>query len=106
MFFRHFLTVALLACAFNVAALAPASHFSDHMVLQRGVEVPIWGKADAGAKVTVSFAGQTVSTQTGKDGNWRLTLKPLKASAKDRELTISSGGKKKVMKNVLVGEVW
>ena len=32
---------------------------SDHMVLQQGVEAPVWGWADAGEAVTVSFAGQT-----------------------------------------------
>jgi len=35
------------------------SVISDHMVLQRDMEVPIWGWASAGGKVTVSFAGQT-----------------------------------------------
>ena len=32
--------------------------FSDHMVLQRDQKVPVWGFADDGEKVTVSFAGQ------------------------------------------------
>ena len=29
--------------------------FGDHMVLQRGVEQPVWGRAEAGEKVTVSI---------------------------------------------------
>ncbi len=35
--------------------------FSDHMVLQQDAAVPIWGWADAGEKVEVSIAGQTMS---------------------------------------------
>lgn len=106
---RHFLSLAvatLLTCVSVSGAFEPAPHFSDHMVLQRGIEVPVWGTADAGAKVTVSFAGQTVNTKAGKDGQWRAFLKPLVASAKNREMTITSGKRKKVIRNVLVGEVW
>lgn len=36
-----------------------ASPFSDHMVLQREKPVAVWGWADAGESVTVSFAGQS-----------------------------------------------
>ena len=39
------------------------------MVLQRGLPVPVWGWADAGEKVSVSFAGQTKTANAGDDGN-------------------------------------
>ena len=32
--------------------------FGDHMVLQRGQPVPVWGWAQPGETVTVTFAGQ------------------------------------------------
>ena len=47
------------------AALAPAALFSDHCVLQRGKKVPVWGKTNPGAAVTVSFAGQEKSVVVG-----------------------------------------
>jgi len=76
-----------------------------HMVLQRGVECPIWGWADAGEKVTVTFAGQKQSATAGKDGKWSVKLTPLKASAKGRTLTVK--GKNTVkLADVVVGEVW
>lgn len=103
---RYSLFLAVVACTLNSFALEPASHFSDHMVLQRGADVPVWGTAQPSAQVTIAFAGQNVSTEADKDGQWRVSLKPLKASAKNRSMTISSGGKKKVITNVLVGEVW
>lgn len=50
------------------AALAPAALFSDHCVLQRGKKVPVWGKANPGAAVTVSFAGQEKTATANADG--------------------------------------
>src|SRR5208283_309894 len=41
--------------------------FSDHMVLQRGREIHIWGSADAGEKITVNLAGHSSDTTTGAD---------------------------------------
>ena len=38
-------------------SLAPL--FSDHAVLQRDKPVPVWGRADAGEKIVVTFAGQS-----------------------------------------------
>jgi sialate O-acetylesterase len=79
--------------------------FSDHAVLLSGAEVPVWGWADAGEKVEVSFAGQTKSATPGADGKWMVKLDSLKADAKPQELTVK--GKNTVaVKDVLVGEVW
>ena len=50
------------------------------MVLQRDLPVPVWGSADAGEKVSVSFAGQTKTAKAGDDGKWMVRLEPLKAS--------------------------
>ena len=54
------------------AAVTPSSMFGDHMVLQRGMPVPLWGKADAGEQVTVRFAGREASTKADAQGKWRL----------------------------------
>lgn len=77
--------------------------FTDNMVLQRGVPVPVWGWADEGEDVTVEFAGQKVTTKA-KDGQWMVRLKKLKTGA-PAELKVS--GKNTVtLNNVVVGEVW
>lgn len=76
-----------------------------HMVLQRGVECPIWGWAEAGEKITVSFAGQKQTTTANKNGKWSVNLPPLKASAKGRTLTVKGNNSLK-LDDVLVGEVW
>ena len=78
--------------------------FSDHMVLQRDVKLPVWGWADAGEAVTVSLAGQTAKTTAGPDGKWSVTLAPLPAGG-PFELTVAGTNTLKVI-DVLVGEVW
>ncbi len=40
--------------------------FSDHMVLQRDMPVPIWGDATPGAQVTVEFAPTRSAGQAGQ----------------------------------------
>jgi sialate O-acetylesterase len=78
--------------------------FCDSAVVQRGVRLPIWGTADALAKVTVSFAGQEATAEP-KDGAWRVELPPLPAGG-PHTLTISQENDKIEVKDVLVGEVW
>ena len=58
------------------------SIFSDNMVLQRDLQVPIWGSAAVGEVVTVKFAGQTKQTQANQDGKWMLYLDPLTTSSR------------------------
>ncbi|MBC8372341.1 MAG: DUF1593 domain-containing protein, partial [Planctomycetes bacterium] len=78
--------------------------FSDHMVLQRGISVPVWGTADAGEKVSVTFGGQKKETIADQKGKWTVKLDPLKVG-KPAKLTVS--GKTSVaFDDVLVGEVW
>ena len=81
------------------------SIFGSHMVLQRDHANPIWGWAAPGEKVTVSIAGQSHVTSTGKDGAWRVKLRPLKVNAKGQTLTIK-GSNTITLADVLVGEVW
>lgn len=75
------------------------------MVLQQGRNVPIWGTAEPGESVTVSFAGQKKTIVTGADGKWRIDLVNLHASSKPQEMTIE--GKNTIrLTGILVGEVW
>ncbi len=101
--------LALLLIASPLAAdVKLASPFGDHMVLQQGCPVPVWGTAAAGEKVTVEFAGQSNSVVAGTDGRWRIDLKKLKASAESRRFTVTGGATPSplVLNDVLVGEVW
>ncbi|HOX08297.1 MAG TPA: sialate O-acetylesterase [Planctomycetota bacterium] len=97
-------------------ALKLASLFSEHMVLQQGVAVPVWGWASPGEEVTVTFtpgagsgdAKQSISAKAGADGRWQAALKPLKASSAPGRLAVRAegGGGECAVGDVLVGEVW
>lgn len=77
---------------------------SDHMVLQRGVAVPVWGWAEPGEQVSVSFAGQEKTAMPDATGKWMLKLDPL-ASGEPQALVVK--GKNTItVQDVLVGEVW
>ena len=69
---KQFLKTVLLACGLlptaSLAALEPASLFTDHMVLQRDMAVPVWGTSDAGAEVVVQFGNQQKSGRADADG--------------------------------------
>jgi sialate O-acetylesterase len=78
---------------------------NSHMVLQRDAKVPIWGWANTGEKVTVTFAGQSKEAITSASGKWQILLDPLVASAQAREMVIQ-GENKMILSDVLVGEVW
>jgi sialate O-acetylesterase len=90
------------------ASLKLASLFTDHMVLQRDMPVPVWGTADPGSTLTVEFAGQKKTATADDTGKWEVTLDPLQASFEARTMTIVSsiGNQKSELKNVAVGDVW
>ena len=50
------------------AAVTVASPFSDHAVLQRGMQVPVWGTADVGSEVTVTIRGKSKSAKAERAG--------------------------------------
>lgn len=88
--------------------------FRDYAILQRGTNVPIWGRSKPGATITVEFipvvksglTRQKKTTVAGKNGNWMLKLDSLKASSEPAELIVQEANQRVVLKDILVGEVW
>lgn len=98
---------ALIAWAISQpvpAAVRLPAIFSEHMVLQRGIRVPVWGWADPGEQVTVTIARQTGKAQAGADGKWMVHLAPLKTGGPLR--LVIQGKNTLAVEDVLVGEVW
>ncbi|KAA9339375.1 9-O-acetylesterase [Hymenobacter busanensis] len=75
-----------------------------HMVLQRDAPLPIWGWADAGEPVTVTFRGQRYNTAAAANGRWQVSL-PGTPAGGPYTLTIS-GQNTLELTDVLVGDVW
>lgn len=101
-----FIPLGFVACMTQTyASVKPVSLFSDHMVLQKGVAVPVWGTADEGTTVTVRFGGQSATTKT-VNGKWKLSLPPLPYISEGKEMLIIGGPDTVRIQDVLVGEVW
>ena len=108
---KHFIYKAALAFILlwpivntSDANVKPAQIFSSNMVLQQGQENPIWGWADKGEKITIAFAGKTISLKANKSGKWSTKLPSLDYGG-PYEMTIK--GKNSIhLDNILIGEVW
>ncbi len=104
---RLFVLLAVLAIGTSgYAELKLAALFSDGMVLQRDQKVAVWGWADPGAEVTVSFSGKDKTVKADASGAFMVRLGKMKASARPRSLKVVSGAESAKVKNVLIGEVW
>ncbi len=110
-------TVAVAAAVSSAfAKIEMGTPFSDGAVLQRGMEVPVWGRAEPGSKVTVEFADAKVSTTACAEGCWKVKLPVMEASAESRTMTVTEARDgflwfddvtdEAEVRDVLVGEVW
>ena len=82
-----------------------AEIFDNHMVLQSGIPVPVWGWAEKGEEITVEFSGQIKMTVTDDNGRWSVRLDPMKSDFSPHSMTIT-GKTTLCLKDILVGEVW
>lgn len=94
----------LLAGGHALADVRLPSLFSDHMVLQRDVAVPVWGWATPGEDVTISIDGQTKSAKADAAGKWFVKLDKL--TAKEPTTMSVKGSNALTISDVLIGEVW
>lgn len=98
------LVLLLLAALPVLAEVRPHPLFTEHLVLQQGMKVPVWGTAGPGEAVKVRLQGQEATTYAAADGTWKVVLEPLKAGG-PFEMVIRGTNEIK-LKDVLVGEVW
>ena len=100
------MALLLVVAAFHnsLAEVSVARIFSDHMVLQRGINVPVWGTASPGEKITIEINGLLCTAVAGKDGNWKAYL-PVFEAAGPYELMIK-GSNEIRFTDVLFGDVW
>lgn len=105
--FRVTLCSVLVLVLFALPGLADVklpAVIGSHMVLQQGMQCPIWGWADAGEVVTVSMDGKSATATAGTDGKWSLKIGPFTAGG-PFDMTVT-GKNALTLTDVLVGEVW
>jgi len=80
---------------------------SDHMVLQRGQEVPIWGWADPQEKVTIttSWLQRRWVIEADADGKWLVRIKTPARGTGPFAMTFR-GQNEIQIEDILMGEVW
>jgi sialate O-acetylesterase len=97
-------TLAFFGCLAARADVTLPALLADHMVIQRGLPVHVWGKAAEGESVSVTFRGNTRSTTADSLGQWSVYLPPVEAGG-PYELTIK-GNNRITLTDVMVGDVW
>lgn len=102
----HLLSILFVfqtVCSFG--QIKPARIFSDNMVLQREVALPVWGTAKPGEPIVVRIASSEVKTTTQPDGHWMANL-PQLAAGGPYSLIVEGYADRIEFKNILIGDVW
>lgn len=100
--FVIWVAVTLSVASYAKPSLSPI--FGDHMVLQQGRPVTLWGWADPGEKIAVTLLERKAATVADLHGKWSVSLPALGPGG---PYTITIAGKRTIyIKDVLVGEVW
>ncbi len=102
---KRILIMSVLLMPFAAAGSVTLNElFTDHMVLQRDMPLPVWGTAAPGEPITITLGSTTVQTAAGADGRWQVRL-PAQPAGGPLTLAIS-GENRIVVQDMLVGEVW
>ena len=98
-----FFAIALLLCFVSdaMAGVRIPKLFSDNMVLQRDQPIKVWGWANPGEKINISFLKDTYSTVADAQSRWEIMLKAAPAGGPYR-MQINQI----TLENILMGDVF
>ena len=88
------------------AGLCLHNLFQSGMVIQRDKPIRIWGWAEPGEKLTVTFGGQAQSTTAAADRSWKVELPAMTASSDPHTLVVQGQDRTSKLENILIGDVW
>lgn len=102
--YKFCVLLLILVCHGALAEIQLPKLINQHMVLQRDVDLPIWGYADEGEAVLIKLDGKPIAkTQTSK-GKWNITMPPQKAGGPH---TLEFLGKNSIkVSDIYFGDVW
>ena len=104
--YRLIFVFALLCASVATAKVQLPQLMQTGMVMQRNAEVPVWGWADAGENVTVTFKKKVYTATAGTDGRWQVVLPRQKAGGPYEINVCGKDGVPQVISDVLFGDVW
>ena len=112
---RTLLLIALLPGAVVSAQVTLPKILSSHMVVQRDLPVHVWGWAQSGQEVSVTFRDATRSAKAGQLGRWSVYLPP-GAAGGPFQLVVTGAptaagegvapAQTITLDDILVGDVW
>ena len=81
--------------------------FRSNMVLQRDKPITIWGWAQVGTEVEVSFGKRSAKGKAAEGkGRWQVTFDSQSANSEGQELVVKAGKEVIRMENILIGDLW
>jgi sialate O-acetylesterase len=89
----------------DFGGLKLANVFTDNMVLQRNQPIRIYGTANGGDPVEVTFNQQKKVLKANNQGKWEITFAAMTHGG-PYEMSIRCKEKNSVLKNILIGDVW
>lgn len=89
----------------NFGGLKPDKVFADHMVLQRRQPIPVYGVANAGDLISVTFQRRTITATTDSYGHWKVNF-PATQAGGPFEMKINCKNDVVILKDILIGDVW
>ena len=104
----RFLLLILLyfGCQSITTPIAVAAIFSDHMVLQQQMEVPVWGSGSPGATITIEASwGNSASVEIDTKGEWN-TLLQTPSYGGPHTIKIVSEKQALFLEDIMIGDVW
>lgn len=94
----------LLSSGSMLAKVTLPKFFSSHMVLQRDAPITIYGWADAGKTVKVTFNNKTLSAKSNANGEWNVRFEKQKAGGPYQMSIVESN--QIVLEDIYIGDVW
>ncbi len=100
------ITILLVLSSFNAQAqISVSKMFNSRMVLQRDIEIPVWGWGETGTEVIVTFADSIRTTSVDSSGRWKVFFSA-KESGGPYTMQITSGEQSYSYSDILIGDVF
>jgi sialate O-acetylesterase len=96
--------IFVLLCGPVLADLTLPRIFSDHMVLQQGKPIMVWGWGELGERVTIAISNNIFKTSVRKNGTWKAKM-PAMPIGGPYDMIVT-GNNTNIVHDVMVGEVW
>lgn len=103
-----FLTLLCLIQTYSYAQITLPKIFGDNMVLQRDINIPVWGMAKPGSLITATLGNVNAVAKADKDGKWTVHFPKFKAGG-PYDLKIAETGQPQfavILRGILIGDVW